>query len=63
MLKHALTAALSLISLLAFTLPVRAASNDISLDPSLIQSEFNTLVDELGTAVSYNQGIEFRLYQ
>lgn len=33
---------------------VYAADNDISLDPSLIQSDFNTLVEELGTAVSYN---------
>ena len=33
---------------------VYAADNDISLDPSLTQSDFNTLVEELGTAVSYN---------
>ena len=54
MLKHALTAAVSLISLLITTMPVHAANNDIVLDPSLKQGEFNNLVNELGTAVSYN---------
>lgn len=36
------------------TTAVQAADNDISLDPTLQQSEFNTIVEELGTAVSYN---------
>lgn len=31
-----------------------AGNNDIVLSPSLAQSEFNSFVDELGTAVAYN---------
>ena len=55
MLKHSLTATLALVSLISVTIsPAQAAGNDISLDPTLIQSEFNTLVDELGTVISYN---------
>jgi len=55
MLKHSLITTFALTSLIAAAIsPVQAADNDISLDPSLLQSEFNTLVDELGTAVSYN---------
>jgi hypothetical protein len=55
MLKHTLITAFTLASLTAgVTSPVQAADNDITLDPALLQSEFNTLVEEMGTAVSYN---------
>ena len=55
MLRHSLFAAFALTSLFTTTLSTAlAASNDISLDPTLLQSEFNSLVEELGTAVSYN---------
>jgi len=55
MLKHSLITGFILASLLtAIISPVQAGDNDISLDPALLQSEFNTLVEEFGTAVSYN---------
>jgi hypothetical protein len=54
MFKQPLVTAFTLTSILTVAFPVQAASDDIELDPSMTQSEFNTFIDELGTAVSYN---------
>ena len=55
MVRYSLITAVTLALLIAGTMSrVEAADNDISLDPTLQQSEFNTLIEELGTAVSYN---------
>jgi len=43
-----------LVMLLAASLPSRAGDSDISLPAGFGQTQFNTLVEELGTAVAYN---------
>jgi len=40
--------------MLAASMPTRAADSDIALPSGLGQTAFNTLVEELGTAVAYN---------
>jgi len=55
MLKRFVFTTFAFASLISATMsPVQAAGNDISLDSTITQSEFNTLVDEMGTVVSYN---------
>ncbi len=38
----------------AMSVPVRAAGNDLVLDPSILQVEFDNLAEEVGAALAYN---------